>query len=98
MGSSLIVFDGPGDGSHESTALPATDMLQGTIVPGLKSFLELVSDLEEQLSMAIGTESESYAWAWSIEDADRHVMAMSLRLHAMLLFLSLPCFLSLDGE
>jgi hypothetical protein len=43
--------------------MPTTAMLHGWMVPGLKSFRDMVKDREEQLSMAILTESVSKAWA-----------------------------------
>ena len=75
-------------------AIPATEMLQGLIVPGLKSFRELVSDLDEQLSMAMGKESESNACAWLMDEANKQVIAMSRRLHAKILFLAFPLVFS----
>jgi hypothetical protein len=56
--------------------------LHALTVQGKKSQLELVKHLAEQLSIAIGFESESEAAAWLIKAAVMQVIVVSLMLMA----------------
>ena len=70
-------------------AIPVTAMLHAFMVPRMKSFRDVVSDLDEQLSTAMLSESESKVFALLIDYADMHATTTSLRLLAKRLFCAL---------
>jgi hypothetical protein len=73
-----------------SPPTPDTETLHLLTIPGRKSCPELVKHLEEQLSIAIGFESELNASERPIELATMQVTVTSLMLIAIFLLICLP--------
>ena len=72
--------------------------LQLFTVPGMKSDLEFVRHNEEQLSIAIGLESESKRVCSPSAAVAKQLMVISFIAVALARLLSLLCFLTSVGE
>jgi hypothetical protein len=77
---------------------PDTATLHFRMVPGMKSFRDVVILLDEQLSIATCLESESKVVVSSSVDAAMQVIVSSFRIFANLLFVIVPARLSLAAR